>query len=69
VKQLKVQITARDNGERLNANLLLCPRCDGRMFFCYFPEGIEHLHFQCIDCSTSFCDGCSSHVEPQRRKL
>jgi hypothetical protein len=52
--------TIRDgiNGQMVSAELLLCPECDNDTFILYSPEGVNHLHLQCVVCATSFCDGC-----------
>lgn len=59
MKEKEVTIRSRVNGEQTRARLLLCPDCEGESFFCFFPEGIEHSHFQCCNCGTTFCDGCT----------
>lgn len=59
LKTRPVEITARDNGEKLAADLLVCPECGGYTFVAYFPVGIRHLHFQCLGCDVTFCDGCT----------
>lgn len=45
---------------RVTARMLVCPECDRVEFFCFFPDGINHLHFQCANCGISFCDGCTA---------
>lgn len=54
-----VVITARDTGERVTARLLICPDCSSETFLVYIPSGMDHVHFQCVHCGTTFCDGCT----------
>lgn len=54
-----VEITEGATGKKHKAELLVCPLCRGEKFVIYIPEGIGHTHFQCVDCGTSFCDGCT----------
>ncbi len=53
-----VEIVAQADGTRTSAELLLCPDCGGERFMVYTPLGMQHVHFQCIRCGVSFCDGC-----------
>lgn len=62
-----VEITARDTGQKMQARLLVCPECNWAKFYCYFPERVDHLHFQCVACSTTFCDGCTEDAEQSKR--
>lgn len=59
----KVEIVARVDGTKHAAELVVCPSCEGEVFVCYFPEGIDHLHFQCFRCAVTFCDGCDKGGE------
>lgn len=58
-----VVITARDTGEKVSARLLICPDCTGEPFLVYIPAGMDHAHFQCVNCGTTFCDGCTEPSE------
>lgn len=49
-------VTAQDgSGEIREATMFLCQECDGEMFIIYKVE--EHQHIECVNCSTSYCDG------------
>ena len=49
----------KKDGVSHEALLLICPQCKGETFVCYLPAEIRHVHFQCVACGTSFCDGCT----------
>lgn len=55
----RVEIVARDNGERCMADLLICDKCLANTWYIYVPVGIDHAHFQCINCGLTFCDRCT----------
>jgi hypothetical protein len=59
-----VQIRSAVNNQKTEAELLLCPDCATERFFVYTPKGIDHVHFQCVTCGTSFCDGCTENESP-----
>jgi hypothetical protein len=58
VKEKRIEITEGITGRKVGATLLLCPECEAAEFLVYFPDGINHSHFQCVTCDTTFCDGC-----------
>lgn len=61
MNEVTVTVTERagpNAGRECKATLLLCPECGEARFVVYFPEGMDHCHFQCCACDTSFCDGC-----------
>jgi hypothetical protein len=62
MKTRTIELAVKATGETTTAELLLCPHCDEEAFVIYTPAGVTHVHFQCIACGVSFCDGC--HVSP-----
>lgn len=68
MQERQVTVLEGASGKECKARLLVCPECDEGLFCCFFPDGIDHLHFQCASCGVSFCDGCTetgqSSIEP-----
>lgn len=56
-KTKRIEITEGVTGRKLPATLAACPECDGDLWLMYFPEDVDHCHFQCSTCGASFCDG------------
>lgn len=56
----RVTVSDRD-GHIVPADLIVCPECEGERFIVFVLLG-QHLHFQCLDCECSFCDGTCSAV-------
>ena len=54
-----VEIVEGATGRKVKAELLVCKLCKGEKWLCYVPEGMEHVHFQCVECGVSYCDGCA----------
>jgi hypothetical protein len=54
-----VELTCGATGERVKAELLVCPSCGDDLFVVYIPAGLNHVHFQCVGCEETFCDGCA----------
>lgn len=49
-----VTVTDGVSGKEYTAQLSVCERCTSEAFRVYGVDG--HLHLQCIDCDTTFCD-------------
>ena len=58
MNEKRIEITEGATGRKVGARLMVCPMCTSETFLCYFPDGVDHLHFQCAWCGVSFCDGC-----------
>lgn len=58
MKTRRVQITGGVSGRKIGATLMLCPMCSNETFVAYFPDGVDHSHFQCTNCGVCYCDGC-----------
>lgn len=63
MKEKRIEITEGITGKKVGATLLICPECSSETFLCYFPDGIDHCHMQCVHCGVSFCDGCEKSQE------
>lgn len=49
----------RGEGQQAEALLAVC-RCGCDRFCAYLIQPGGHLHFQCLDCGESYCDGSCS---------
>jgi hypothetical protein len=66
MREKRTSVIEGRTGKRFNATLLTCPDCYGEPFCCFFPDGVTHVHFQCLLCGASFCDGCHGEDIPPR---
>jgi len=60
MKTEKIKITSLKTGEQREADLIICPHCNGRTFLIYVMHekgDTHHDHLQCRECGYSYCDG------------
>jgi hypothetical protein len=51
-------ITVHDGaGIPAGARLAVCPTCACEQFLAYTVHQARHIHFQCLGCGASYCDG------------
>lgn len=64
-------VLARADGHTTQAQIAECPDCECRLFMVYAVGPRQLLHYQCGDCTATFCDGhsCSEESEESPPKL
>jgi hypothetical protein len=62
--QVELRYAGVKVGTMVDAQLVICPECEGEGFTIYFLD--EHQHIQCLSCNTTFCgkaEKCAAGIE------
>lgn len=58
MREIRVEVTSRTDGETREATLTVCPRCNGETFYVSAMtghDGRKHAHLQCAQCGETYC--------------
>jgi hypothetical protein len=67
MKTIKITAYGKD-GREIDAEIIVCPKCDGDSFFMFNIKSQNHLHIQCTTCSKSYCHDNLCEYRSKRNK-
>ena len=61
MSEARIFVVAQD-GTRTEGTMLLCCVCRSSKLRVFIPDGVDHVHFQCVECGVPFCNKCPQQV-------